>query len=537
MSHSTQNKPLRTMLLALSLSIFFSLSSFNDKRNNKMPVRPNILFAILDDATYTHFGAYGCDWVKTPNFDRIAKNGLLFSKAYTPDAKCAPSRSSIVTGRNPWQLEAAANHWPHFPIKFKTYAEVLKENNYHVGFTGKGWGPGFAKNVKGERRTLIGKEYNELELTPPTTGISSTDYVANFAKFLGDKKDKEPFCFWLGSREPHRRYELGSGISKGGKKIEQIDRVYSFWPDRPEVRSDMLDYAYEIEYFDTQLGQILEILEKKGELANTLVVVTSDNGMPFPRIKSHEYELSNHMPLAIMWPGGVKSPGRVIDDYVTFNDFAPTFLEVAGIKASESGMEEITGHSLCKIFESDKSGQVDDTRNNFVLVGKERHDVGRPNDRGYPIRGIISGDYLFLKNYRPSRWPSGNPITGYLTCDGGPTKTKILNLGKQSQSIHYWNYSFGKRPEYELYNIKSDPECVRNLIDKPDFSDVSKQLNDKMTIELSSQKDPRILGNGSIFQTYEYSDSSSKNFYNRYISGEKVNFGWVNPTDFEDSDF
>jgi len=102
--------------------------------------RPNILFAIADDMG--HAGAYGTPWVRTPNFDRLAKQGVLFLNAYTPNAKCSPSRACILTGRNPWQLEAAANHWPYYPAKFKSCMEALADGGYFVGFTGKAWAPG-----------------------------------------------------------------------------------------------------------------------------------------------------------------------------------------------------------------------------------------------------------------------------------------------------------------------------------------------------------------------------------------------------------
>jgi len=262
--------------------------------------RPNIFFAIMDDATFSHMGAYGCQWVKTPAFDRVSRDGILFSNAYTPNAKCAPSRASILTGRNSWQLEEAANHWCFFPQKFQTYAEVLVGNGYHVGHTGKGWRPGVAGKIDGKKRHLAGQPFSNKKTTPPTTGISNNDYTANFEEFLDANTDEQPFCFWYGSTEPHRRYEFGSGIEKGGKKITDIDTVYSFWPDTDTVRTDLLDYAFEIEYFDQHLEKMLDILVQRGELHNTLVVVTAENGMPFPRIKGQEYEFSNHLPLAVM---------------------------------------------------------------------------------------------------------------------------------------------------------------------------------------------------------------------------------------------
>ena len=104
--------------------------------------KPNILFVISDDQSYPHAGIYGTEWVNTPGFDRVAREGLLFTQAYTTNAKCSPSRSSILTGRNSWLLEEATNHVPYFPEKFTTFPEVLKNNGYKTGLTGKGWAPG-----------------------------------------------------------------------------------------------------------------------------------------------------------------------------------------------------------------------------------------------------------------------------------------------------------------------------------------------------------------------------------------------------------
>jgi N-sulfoglucosamine sulfohydrolase len=493
---------------------------------------PNILFCIADDASYPHMGAYGCQWVNTPGFDKVANNGLLFTNAYTPNAKCAPSRASILTGRNSWQLEEAANHWCFFPNKFKTYAEALSENGYYVGFTAKGWAPGIPGEINGKQRQLTGLPFNNKKSIPPANHISNNDYAANFSDFLESRPEDKPFCFWYGGREPHRRYEYEAGINKGGKKLSDIDKVYSFWPDNDTIKTDMLDYAYEIEYFDQHLQKMIQVLEEKGELDNTIVIVTADNGMPFPRIKGQEYEYSNHMPLAMMWKNGINNPGRTVNDFVNFIDLAPTYLELAGITQNESGMRPMEGKSLTDIFNSQKSGNINPDRN-FVLIGKERHDVGRPNDAGYPIRGIVKDDYLYIKNFEPSRWPAGNPETGYLNCDGSPTKTEVLNLKRNKQNQEYWNCSFGKRPQEELYNIKNDRECMNNLADMDEFEGQKSKLKNQLFAELKKQGDPRMFGKGYIFDEYLYGDTNTKNFYERYMRGEKLNSGWVNNSDFE----
>ncbi|MGY8769449.1 MAG: sulfatase family protein [Pirellulales bacterium] len=496
------------------------------------PKRPNILFAIADDWSFGHAGAYGCGWTNTPAFDRVAKEGLLFNRAYTPNAKCAPSRAIILTGRNSWQLEEAGNHMAFFPAKFKSYVEELSDQGYSVGYTGKGWGPGFANDVNGKPRKITGQSFAQLKAKPPTRGISSNDYSGNFKQFVEKSSKDKPWCFWYGTTEPHRGYVYGSGIKKGGKKLSDIKHVPVFWPDNEVIRNDMLDYAYEVEHYDRHLGKIIEALEASGQLENTLIVATADHGMPFPRCKGQAYDYSNHIPLAIRWGKGIKNPGRVIEDYVNFTDVAPTFLEVAGVDQKDVGMQPLTGRSWTPFFNSTKSGQVFVDRDH-VLIGKERHDTGRPNDWGYPIRGIVKDNMLYIKNFEVNRWPGGNPETGYLNCDGSPTKTEILNLRRSGTQLSFWNQAFGKRIEEELYNIKKDPDCVNNLAADRKYTTLKNSLIYQMETELKSQSDPRMFGKGEVFDLYRYSGDSTRNFHGRYTSGEKVNAGWVNKSDFE----
>jgi len=494
--------------------------------------RPNVLFCIADDASYPHMGAYGCRWVNTPGFDQVASAGILFTRAYTPNAKCAPSRACILTGRNTWQLEAACNHVPYFPAKFKTYAEALAEAGYFVGKTGKGWAPGDPGKIDGKPRHLAGTPFDRRKTQPPTRAISRTDYAANFRDFLAAAPEGRPWCFWYGGHEPHRGYEYGSGIAKGGKHLAQIDHVPQFWPENDTVKTDMLDYAFEIEYFDRHLVRMLKLLEAKGQLDNTLVLVTADNGMPFPRVKGQKYEMSAHLPLAVMWPKGIKSPGRVVDDYVSFIDFAPTFVELAGLEWKATGMAPTPGRSLTDILFSDASGRVNPARDH-VLIGKERHDVGRPHDWGYPVRGIVKGGILYLENFEPGRWPAGNPETGYLNCDGSPTKTEVLRMRTDPALGKYWRWCFGKRPAEEMFDVRDDPECMRNLAQTAGYEGRKTALKSQLEKELRRQGDPRMFGRGHIFEEYPYANAGTRNFYERYMKGEKLKAGWVNPTDFE----
>jgi N-sulfoglucosamine sulfohydrolase len=491
--------------------------------------RPNILFAIADDWGL-HAGAYGTPWVQTPAFDRIAREGLLFRNAYTPMAKCAPSRAIVLTGRHLWQNEEAGNHMAYFPAKLKSWPEVLREQGWHVGITGKGWGPGIANDASGQPRAIAGQPFNRRKAPPPTKAMSNNDYAGNFVDFLDAAPADTPWCFWYGATEPHRGYEFRSGVARGKKKLADIDHVPGYWPDNETVRHDMLDYALEVEHVDQHLGQMLTELERRGLLDNTLIVVTSDHGMPFPRVKGYAYHDSNHVPLAVRWPAGIKAPGRTIDDFVDFTDIAPTFLDVAAIEPAASGMQPITGRSWRPLFASDKAGQIDPTRDH-VLVGKERTDVGRPRDVGYPIRGIVTATHLYLRNYEPTRWPAGNPETGYLDTDGSPTKSLVLELGRRERADRFWSLNFGLRPSDELFDLASDRDCVHSLAADPNYFATVKALRERMEKSLKTQGDPRMLGRGHVFD--EYKPTSGAGFYERYMRGEKPAAGWVNETDFE----
>ncbi|MBC7345375.1 MAG: sulfatase-like hydrolase/transferase, partial [Clostridia bacterium] len=245
-------------------------------------------------------------------------------------------------------------------------------------------------------RNPAGPAFNERRAKPPWRGISNVDYAANFALFLEQKPKDRPFCFWYGAHEPHRSYEAGSGI-KSGKELARAE-VPPFLPDTPEVRSDLLDYAVEIEWFDHHLEQMLRLLEQTGELDNTLIIVTSDNGMPFPRAKANLYEYGIHVPLAICWPAQI--PGnRIIDDPVGFVDLTATILEAAGVKHPHSEDPKLApvGKSLLQLLRSRMQGRVDLERR-FIFAGRERHSSSRYKNLGYPCRAVRNDRFLYIRN-------------------------------------------------------------------------------------------------------------------------------------------
>ena len=492
--------------------------------------RPNILIAIADDQSYPFAGAYGCNWIHTPAFDRVAAEGILFTNCYTPNAKSAPSRACLLTGRYSWQLEEAGNHIGYWPENsYPTFCETLSQNGYYTAFTGKGWAPGNPRTIHGKPRRLTGIPYQQQRLVPPTSSISKIDYAANFEQFLRQKPEGSPWVFWFGCHEPHRAYEYQSGVNKGGKSLADIDRIPPFWPDNDTVRHDLLDHAYEIEYFDSHLGRILDMLEASGELDNTIVVVTADNGMPFPRCKGLEYEYSNHLPLAVMWPAGIRHAGREESAYVSLIDWAPTFLRLAGVDAAANGMDP----AGCELTDLLADAPCHDRSS--ILLGQERHDYGRPRNQGYPIRSIIEEGYLYIHNFKPELWPAGNPETGYLNTDGSPTKTTILEGRRRGEESPWWQLSFGKHPAEELYCLTTDRACMHNLAGEAAHAERMARMREKLFAQLRATGDPRVCGDGDIFDTYPFFQPTSLDFYERYMRGEATSeqTDWVNPSDYE----
>lgn len=491
--------------------------------------RPNILFCISDDQSWEHASAYGYKAVHTPNFDRVAAEGVLFNNAFSPSPGCSPTRASMLTGRHIWQIENAGTHASSFPQQYVSYPDLLEQAGYVIGYTGKPWGPGNWE-ASGRTRNPAGPEYNELRNKPPFKGIRDTDYAANFVEFMGQRPAGQPFCFWYGGSEPHRGFEEGSGL-KSGKKLEDVV-VPAFLPDTPEIRSDILDYLVEIEWFDTHLGRMLDHLDQIGELDNTLVIVTSDNGMAFPRAKANLYEYGFHMPLAIRWGNQVKG-GRVVDDLVGFVDLTATILEAAGV--GHPGVYPLSGRSIMNILKSSREGIVDRARE-FVLAGRERHSSSRFHSLAYPMRAIRTHDYLYIRNFKPERWPAGAPQKydpapkrprftgveavsyepakpledaelgpphdGYHDIDACPSLTFLVDNRDDPAIRPFFELAVAKRPAEELYDIRTDPGCIHNLAADPQYRDVRENLWKRLSAELEKTGDPRISGS-DIFETYQ----------------------------------
>ncbi len=458
------------------LFLFFGLFTFAATAAD----RPNILYCLADDWSYPHAGVYGDKVIRTPNFDKLASEGALFTHAFSAAPSCTPSRAAMLTGRAPHQLREGANLWGMLPKEFETYPDMLERAGYVVGLWGKGWGPGNYQ-AGGWTRNPAGPGF------------------ANFEAFLKTVPKGKPFCFWFGSHDPHRAYKKGSGV-EAGLKPDGV-QVPPFWPDTPATRSDILDYYAASERFDRDMGKYLELLEKYGFAQNTIVVASGDNGWPFPRAKANLYDAGTRQPLAVRWPGKVK-PGMVIDAFVNLTDIAPTFLDVAGLKPPSN----MTGQSWVPLLEGKSQPGRD-----AVFVERERHANVRKGDLSYPSRAVRNDSYLYIRNLRPHRWPGGDPekyvaVGPYGDCDDGPTKHEIID----HKAEPYFFLAFAKRPAEELYDLKNDPYEMTNVVERAEYADAHKQMRAKLDDWMRKTKDPRFDHDDDRFDKYEYFGNAPK---------------------------
>jgi arylsulfatase A-like enzyme len=426
--------------------------------------RPSFFIAVADDWSYPHAGVYGDKTIKTPTFDRVSSEGVLFTNCYCASPSCTPARAAMLTGQHIYRLEDSGNLWSRLPTKFDTYPDLLEKQGYVVGLQGKGWGPGDFK-AGGRERNPAGPAFK------------------SFADFLKTVPAGAPFCFWLGHKDPHRPYKEGQGVAAG--LSPDTVQVPPYLPDTPEVRGDLLDYYAAVQRYDRDTGEALKLLEESGRARNTIVVMTGDNGLPFPRAKATLYDAGTRMPLAIRWPAKVGG-ARKVDAIVSHCDFAPTVLEAAGLKVPPA----MTGRTLLPLLTSgDESGR------DRVVFGRERHANVRRGDLSYPARALRTKEFLYIRNLRPDLWPAGDPekwvaVGHFGDVDEGPAKEQII--ARRDQDLRtFFRLAFEKRPERELFDVVKDPWQLENLASKR--PELVEKLDAELTKELAGTGDPRVV--------------------------------------------
>jgi arylsulfatase A-like enzyme len=518
------------------LKAFLLLALFSPAPVLSEQDRPNILFAFADD-----WGCYASayaqvdrqpsanDVVRTPHFDRLARNGVLFTHAFVTAPSCTPCRSSLLSGQYFFRTgQGAILQGAIWDPAIPSYPLLLRDAGYHIGETYKVWSPGaprdapYGSGLYGFEKA--GRKYNQFSQNVTRMVEQGMDVEAakqvlldevagNFQDFLDANPEGKPFCYWFGPTLVHRKWTKGSGKKYWDINPDDLEgKLPSFLPDVHTVRQDFADYLGEVQAFDAGLGVLLEMLRETGKLENTIVVVSGDHGAPgFPGGKCNLYDFGVRVPLLVSMPGQKKA--RIVDDLVNLMDLAPTFLEMGGVDIPDV----MTGRSLVPVLESRKSGQVDPGRT-WVITGRERH-VARARDGQlpYPQRALRTTEYLYIINFKPDRWPMGNPynlgpdmmpdtstlenntFVTFGDLDASPTKAWIVERRNDEKYRGYYEYAFNKRPGEELYVLADDPDQVHNVAGEPDYAEIQGRLRQQLLEELKSLKDPRVLGDGSTF--------------------------------------
>ena len=497
--------------------------------------RPNIFFFFADDwgryaSIYKHFGPNAA--FETPVFDQFAREGVRFNNAHVTSPSCTPCRSSLLSGQYFYRTgQGAILQGAEWDTRIPSYPLLLEEAGYHIGFTYKVWSPGQVRDAPygaGRcRYQSAGGRFNNFSQHATKMiekGMSAEaakdrlcgEGMKNFESFLAGRGPGQPFCYWFGPTNTHRKWTKGSGKGLWGLDPGALKgKMPDFLPDVPEVRQDMCDYLGEVLALERMFGMFLKKLEAMGERENTLIVVSGDHGIPgFPRGKCNLYNLGTEVPLFAQWPGQARG-GRVIDDFVNLMDLAPTFLEAAG----EPVPEVMTGRSIVPLLRSEEEGRIDPARGH-VITGRERHvAAAREGNLPYPQRAIRTKDYLYIRNFEPDRWPMGSPkglqdpdheipyekleqntFVAYPDLDASPTKAWMVQHRNDPQWKTHFQLGFGKRPLEELYDLNKDPDYMHNVADDPAYEDVRKQLWQQLLNTLKETGDPRVHGDGKTFE-------------------------------------
>ncbi len=458
----------------------FVILCFVSIHSNLCSQQPNILFILADDMSYPYSSVYGDQIVKTPNLERLAQHGVTFTNAYCTNPSCTPSRAAMLTGRYPHKLGEAVNLVGRLDASIPTYVQALRKEGYEVAYDKKGWGPG---------------DFTKMGYTENPAGRQ-----VEFLKMMSQIPKDTPFFFWFGTNNPHRTFPFGKGRASG-IELDKI-KVPAFLPDIPEVRGDLADYFYLIKRLDDEVGELLKVLEQSGRLENTIIVMTSDNGMPFPHAKANLYDYGTRVPLIISSFSKKVLQNKKNDSFVNLIDLTPTFLELAGVKSKT----EMDGKSLIPIL----TGQTLVHRKEAFLE-RERHCMVRnefDKGAGYPMRAIRIHNFLYIINLRPDRMPAGDesmPGTSseFGDVDGGPAKAFILDNRHDPKVKPFFDLGFSKRPAEEMYDVRKDPYNVNNIAAHDEYVSVKKELRERLQQWMQDEKDPRVNSGGDEIDRYK----------------------------------
>lgn len=487
--------------------------------------RPNILILFADDLG-RYASAYADpqqpspnDIIRTPVFDRLAREGALFHHAFVSVPSCTPSRAALMTGRHFFRNGSHSQlHHPWQPGAPDPFADVvgmpvtLRDGGYHIGHSLK---LHMRESIIGGKENLYNNagqkinQYSEI-LTKAEDKEAAKQQLfsevrANFRNFLAKRQKDQPFYYAFNPTNTHRKWVRGSGKALWGLNPDDLKgKMPPVLPDVPEIREDMADYLGEAMAFDAACGVLVQLLGEMGELDHTIVMISGDHGIPgFPRGKTNVHDLGSEVLLAMRWPEKIAAK-RVVRAPVSLIDIAPTFLDAAGLRSPD----QPNGQSLLPAL---APGADDSRLRGWVLIGRERHaDRAREDQLAYPVRAIRTKEFLYVKNFKPDRWPMGSPYqvtddsapsfdelanntyAAFPDMDMSPTKAWLVEHRKDPAMKSFLSFAWEKRPEEELYDLQHDPHQTKNLAQDPKYYTILGRLRDQLTKELFANDDPRL---------------------------------------------
>ncbi len=407
-----------------------------------LAAKPNLLLITVDDMNRDSIGSYGCPIVNiTPNIDRLASEGIRFDRGFVNVAICMPCRAVLMTGRYP-QTNGALGFDKINP-EVPSLPEALEKAGYYNSLIGK------EIHVVPSRHKAFHRIDKQKNLGG---GRSASAYAKAIRASIEEANDADkPFFIMANAADPHRPFAGAKGDSF--KKIpfpRKIDPkqvpVPGFLPDLPEIRTELATYFQSVARADQVVGAVLGELEKSGQANNTLVLFLSDHGMPLPYAKTNCYLASNITPFILRWPGQIKPGVTDEKNFVSTIDVAPTFLAAAGVE----NLEGANGLSLLPLMKGLKQAN-----RNQVFTFHER-----PYSRKHlPMRAINNGDFLYIWN----GWSDGK--TQFRNESMSGLTFKAMKNAKDPKVRARADFYLHRTRE-ELYDLRKDPDCLTNLLDK-----------------------------------------------------------------------
>jgi N-sulfoglucosamine sulfohydrolase len=442
------------------LPLFSLLIAVTIAASSPAAERPNLVFIIADDCTYLDMGVYGGQ-ARTPALDRLASEGMQFSRCFQAAPMCSPTRHNIYTGIYPVKSGAWPNHTRVYPGT-QSIAHYLGDAGYRVALSGK--------THIGPKASFPFEYSREFRSADP----SADDPYPTLEKLLTDSQEGgTPFCLFACSNEPHTPYSKGDASAYDPATL----KLPPTFVDTPNTRQEYAKYLAEITYFDTQCAALLKLLDKHDLAKNTLVMVVSEQGSGFPFAKWTCYELGLTSGMIVRWPGTVAA-GSKSNALVEYVDVTPTFLDAAGLETPDT----MDGRSFLPVLTGESAEHKKYT---FGVHTTRGISAGSEN---FGVRSAGTKTHRYIRNLNPTE-----TFKNVVTRPGGDKADFWMSWIEKANAgdVHAraMTEKYQHRPAEELYDVENDPHCLKNLIDDPKFAQLGADLSTRLDAWMKSQGD------------------------------------------------